>query len=34
MTAAAMTRPTPNCPVRLVPADRTAAVSIFLVSSS
>ncbi len=30
--AAAMTGPTPNSPVRLVPAARTAAASFFLVS--
>jgi hypothetical protein len=34
MTAAAMTGPTPNSPVRVVPAARTAAVSFFLVSRS
>jgi hypothetical protein len=32
MTAAAMTGPTPNSPVRQVPAARTASVSFFLVS--
>ena len=32
MTAAAMTGPTPNNPVRLVPAAATAAASFFLVS--
>ena len=32
MTAAAMTGPTPNSPVRLVPAARTAAAAFFLVS--
>src|SRR5947209_19551245 len=31
MTAAAMTGPTPNSPVRLVPAARTATASFFLV---
>jgi hypothetical protein len=32
MTAAAMTGPTPNSPVRLVPAAATAVASLFLVS--
>ena len=32
MTAAAITGPTPNSPVRLVPAAATAAASFFLVS--
>ena len=32
MTVAAMTGPTPNSPVRLVPDARTAAASFFLVS--
>jgi len=32
MTAAAMTGPAPNSPIRLVPASWTAAVSFFLVS--
>src|SRR5215471_4719595 len=32
MTAAAMTGPTPNSPVRLVPAAATAAAAFFLVS--
>jgi hypothetical protein len=34
ITAAAITGPTPNNPVRLVPAARTATVSLFLVSRS
>jgi hypothetical protein len=34
MTAAAMTGPTPNSPVRLVPDARTAASGFFLVSRS
>ena len=34
MTAAAMTGPTPDSVVRLVPAACTAVVSVFLVASS
>ncbi len=34
MTGTAITGPTPNSPVRLVPAARTATVSLALVSRS